>query len=85
VGAPPVDQAITLAPAVLFGIQEKKLLGCFLGGCNSLRDIPRMVALWQAGQLDLEGLVTHRRPLAEVNDAFADLEAGRGIRTVLAL
>ena len=42
-----------------------------------------MVDLWRAGQLDLEGLITHRRPLDEINDAFADMEAGRGIRTVL--
>ena len=83
VGAPSADQAITIAPAVLFGIEEKQLKGCFLGSCNSLRDVPRMVDLWRAGQLDLEGLITHRRPLDEINDAFADMEAGRGIRTVL--
>jgi Zn-dependent alcohol dehydrogenase len=83
VGAPPVDQNITIAPAVLFGIQEKQLKGCFLGSCNSLRDIPRMVDLWRAGRLDLDGLITHRRPLDQINDAFADLEAGVGIRTVL--
>jgi S-(hydroxymethyl)glutathione dehydrogenase / alcohol dehydrogenase len=85
VGAPTADQAITIAPAVLFGIEEKQLKGCFLGSCNSLRDVPRMVDLWRAGQLDLEGLITHRRPLDEINDAFADMEAGRGIRTVLEL
>jgi Zn-dependent alcohol dehydrogenase len=83
VGAPTADQAITIAPAVLFGIEEKQLKGCFLGSCNSLRDVPRMVDLWRAGQLDLEGLITNRRPLDEINDAFADMEAGRGIRTVL--
>jgi S-(hydroxymethyl)glutathione dehydrogenase / alcohol dehydrogenase len=85
VGAPSVDQKITINPAVLFGIAEKKLVGCFLGSCNSLRDIPRLVAMWQAGQLDLEALITHRRPLDEINDAFADLEAGIGIRTVVNL
>ena len=74
---------MALAPAVVFGIEEKQLKGCFLGSCNSLRDVPRMVDLWRAGQLDLEGLITHRRPLDEINDAFADMEAGRGIRTVL--
>jgi S-(hydroxymethyl)glutathione dehydrogenase / alcohol dehydrogenase len=85
VGAAPADQSISIAPAVLFGIEEKRLVGCFLGSCNSLRDIPLMVDLWRAGRLDLEGLITHRRPLEEINDAFADMEAGRGIRTVLEL
>jgi S-(hydroxymethyl)glutathione dehydrogenase / alcohol dehydrogenase len=85
VGAPPLEGKLELDPLVLFGISEKKLMGCFLGSCNSLRDIPRMVAMWRAGQLDLEALVTARRPLDDINDAFADLAAGVGIRTVIDL
>jgi len=85
VGAAPIDEVISIAPAALFTLSEKKLLGCALGSCNSVRDIPRLVALWQAGRLDLEGLVTARRPLGEINEAMADLRAGRGIRTVLTL
>jgi S-(hydroxymethyl)glutathione dehydrogenase / alcohol dehydrogenase len=83
VGAAPIDEAISIAPAALFTIAEKKLLGCTLGSCNSLRDIPRLVDLWRAGRLDLEALVTAVRPLAEINEAAADLRAGRGVRTVL--
>jgi Zn-dependent alcohol dehydrogenase len=85
VGAPPMDQSIVLAPAALFTISGKRLLGCVLGGVNSLYEIPRLIALWQAGRLDLEGLITRRRPLAEINDAMTDLRAGRGVRTVLSL
>jgi len=84
-GAPRMEEAIEIAPAVLFVVTEKKLLGCLLGSSNSLREIPRLVALWQAGRLDLEGLVTARRPLIEINEAVIDLRAGRGIRTVLAI
>ena len=76
---------ITLAPAVILTITEKKLLGCVLGSSNSLRDIPRLIALWQAGRLDLEGLITARRPLSEINEAMDDLRASRGIRTVLSM
>lgn len=85
VGAPPVDQAITLAPASLFVVSGKRLLGCLLGSCNSIRDIPRLLGLWRAGRLDLESMITARRPLAEINEAIADLNAQRGIRTVLSL
>ena len=60
-------------------------MGCFLGSCNSLRDIPRMIAMWRAGQLDLGALVTGHRPLDEINEAFTDLAAGVGIRTVIDL
>jgi Zn-dependent alcohol dehydrogenase len=66
-------------------ISEKKLIGCVLGSVNSLREIPRLVALWQAGHLDLEGLITARRPLSEINAAMDDLRASRGIRTVLTI
>jgi Zn-dependent alcohol dehydrogenase len=85
VGAPPIGEKIEIAPAALFTVTEKKLLGCVLGSSNSLREIPRLVSLWRAGRLDLEALITARRPLAEIDAAFADLRAGRGIRTVLSL
>ncbi len=83
VGAAPIDESISFGPAALFTMSEKKLMGCALGGCQSRRDIPRLVALWQAGRLDFEGLITGRRPLSEINEAAADLRAGRGVRTVL--
>jgi Zn-dependent alcohol dehydrogenase len=85
VGAPPIGEAIALEPAAAFVVSGKKLLGCVLGGVNSLRDIPRLVALWQRGALDLDALITARRPLEEIGVALADLAAGRGIRTVLSL
>ncbi|MFQ5415446.1 MAG: Zn-dependent alcohol dehydrogenase [Myxococcota bacterium] len=85
VGAAPLDQSITIAPAVMLTISGKKLFGCVLGGVNSLREIPRLIALWQAGRLDLDGLITARRPLAEINEAIEDLRAGRGVRTVLSI
>ncbi len=83
VGAPPIDQAIHIAPAALFTIGAKTLKGTLLGSCNSVRDVPRMIALWQNGRLDLDTMITHRRPLAEINEGFDDVRASRGVRTVL--
>ena len=83
VGAAPMDDAIHVAPAALFTLTEKKLIGCALGSCNSVREIPRLLTLWQAGRLDLESLITARRPLADINQALDDLRAARGVRTVL--
>jgi len=85
VGAAPIDQSITITPAVLLTISEKKLIGCVLGSVNSLREIPRLIALWRAGRLDLESLITARRPLAEINEAMEDLRTSRGVRTVLTI
>ena len=83
VGAGGMDQTVTLAPPVLITLTERKLMGCLLGGSNGRRDIPRLLALWRAGRLDLEGMITARRPLAEINEAMADMTAGIGLRTVL--
>jgi len=85
VGAPRIDDTLEIPAPSLFLIQEKKLIGCVLGSSNSLRDIPRFIGLWRAGRLDLEALITARRPLDEIGAAAEDMRAGRGIRTVLEL
>lgn len=83
VGAPPLDQNITIAPAVLFTLSAKRLMGCLLGSMNARRDVPRLLALAASGRLDLAGMITHRYDLAQVNDAVANLQARQGIRTSL--
>jgi Zn-dependent alcohol dehydrogenase len=83
VGVPPLTETLEINPVAMFQTAEKKLLGSLLGSVNARRDIPILIALWQAGRLDLEGLVTSRRPIDQVNDAMDDLRAVRGIRTVL--
>jgi S-(hydroxymethyl)glutathione dehydrogenase / alcohol dehydrogenase len=85
VGAPGFEESLTIPNTLMWGMQEKKLLGCFMGSTNSLRDIPAFLALWRAGQLDLESLITARRPLDEINLGFDDLAAGVGVRTVIDL
>ena len=84
VGVPKMDDAISI-PALFFSMGEKKVTGCFLGSSHPAREFNRLLDLWRAGRLDLEGMVTARRPLEEINEAFADMKAGHGIRTVLDL
>ena len=42
-----------------------------------------MIELYLAGAITTEHLTTTRRPLAEANEALADLASGRVLRTVL--
>lgn len=85
VGVPGLDDPLTMPVPAGFAFAGKRLLGCLLGSCNSLRDIPRFIALAQAGHLDLSALVTGRRPLDEINQAFDDVRTTTGIRTVIEL
>jgi Zn-dependent alcohol dehydrogenase len=60
---------------ILYG--QKRLVGCLGGGCVPDRDFPTFVDWTRDGRLDLDALVTDRYPLDGVNDAVADLRAGR--------
>ena len=82
VGVAPFGDEVSI-PSLVLTLQEKRVLGCYYGSCDPQRDIPRFLRLWQAGRLDLEGLISDRAALSEVNSAFGSMEAGKVIRTVL--
>ena len=53
-------------------------------GSNQFRsDIPILLKLYRQGRLQLDELITTRRPLADVNHAFRAMTAGEVARTVL--
>jgi len=85
VGASMGAESLPLDVVALFITQEKVLRGSLLGSCNSHRDVPRFLALWRRGALELESMISFRRPLDEIDQGLADMRAGRGIRTVLNL
>jgi Zn-dependent alcohol dehydrogenase len=85
VGVPGLEDPFTVPIPALVALQEKKLIGSMLGSCNSLRDIPRLIDLAQSGRLDLGSLITARRGLDEINQAFDDIRSATGIRTVIDL
>jgi Zn-dependent alcohol dehydrogenase len=62
---------------------EKQVVSSLYGSANIRYDIPRLLGLYRRGQLDLEGLVTTRYKLEEVNEGYADMKAGKNIRGVL--
>jgi S-(hydroxymethyl)glutathione dehydrogenase/alcohol dehydrogenase len=53
-------------------------------GSNQFRsDIPAYLELYRQGRLKLDEMVSRRRPLTEINDAFRAMTAGEVARTVL--
>jgi S-(hydroxymethyl)glutathione dehydrogenase / alcohol dehydrogenase len=82
VGLPRADERFSVGGLGL-NLYEKKLIGCYLGSADPRREYGRLLGLADAGLLDLAAMVTDRRPFSEINEAFDDMRAGHGIRTVL--
>ena len=82
VGAGRMEDRVEFSAFELF-FSEKKLLGSYYGSGDVRRDFDRLLGLWRAGRLDLEGMITQRLTLDDLNDAFAALKSGEVIRQVI--
>lgn len=81
IGLMGLDEDITLP----FGhfIAERKVMGCDMGSNQFRTDMPRLVRLYMDGRLNLDDMLTARLPLSKINDGFADMDRGIGIRTII--
>lgn len=70
-------------PAERLAQQELKIVGSYYGSANVRVEFPRLIRLWRSGQLKLEELVTGRISLDDINEGYAAMRAGEGIRTVV--
>lgn len=82
VGAGAMDDFLQLNMFELF-FDEKRILPSMYGGGDVLTSYERAIALWRAGRIDLEGLITHRVRLAEINDALDQMRTGEALRTCI--
>jgi S-(hydroxymethyl)glutathione dehydrogenase/alcohol dehydrogenase len=82
VGVGRLDQPIQFNAFELF-YAEKSLKGSMYGSANVRVDFHRLLRLWKAGKLDLEGMITRRIELEDVNEAFRAMQAGEVIRSVI--
>ncbi|MDM4771523.1 alcohol dehydrogenase [Solimonas fluminis] len=82
VGLPHPSKQFSIS-AVSLVAEERTVKGSYLGSCVPTRDIPRFIALHQAGQLPVEKLLTQTIRLEEINEAFDKLAAGLAVRQVV--
>ena len=59
---------------------EKQLVGSIFGSANPRRDIPRLLRLYQEGQLKLDELVTTTYPIEDINVGYQAMRDGTNIR-----
>jgi len=70
-------------PAVSLVAEERTVRGSYMGSAVPLRDIPRFVALYKAGRLPVDRLLTHTLALDDINAGFDRLAEGRAVRQVV--
>ena len=64
----------------LFDGEGKRIIATQGGGFNPDTDIPRYVAAWRSGHLKIDGIVTHRFPLDQINTALDTVRSGQAVQ-----
>ncbi len=82
VGAGRMEQTIEFNAFELF-FTDKTLKGTLYGSADVRHDFPMLLRLWRAGRLDLEGMITRRLDLSDINDALDAMRRGEVIRQVI--
>jgi S-(hydroxymethyl)glutathione dehydrogenase/alcohol dehydrogenase len=57
--------------------------GSAFGGARGRSDVPKIVDWYMQGKIDIDSLITHKLPLARINEAFDLMHEGKSIRTVI--
>lgn len=82
VGAGRNEDVIEFNAGELF-FMEKRLLGSYYGSADVRFEFIRLINLWKAGRLDLEGMISARLHPSQAQEAFEALKRGEVIRQVL--
>ena len=83
VGVPRLDVMLNLNAAFTFLYTAKTIKGCWYGSADVYNDVPKLLDLWKKGDLKLEELISKEITVDQVNEAFADMQAGTVARSVI--
>ena len=84
VGVPDPSMRVELPLIELFG-RGGAVKSSWYGDCLPTRDFPVLIDLYLRGRFDLDGFVSETIALDEVEDAFAKMEKGEVLRSVVVL
>jgi alcohol dehydrogenase (nicotinoprotein) len=76
------EQTIQL-PGTILTLFRKSIKGSLFGDCNPTTDIPKILGLYQSGDIKLDEIITRTYTLDEVNEGYDDLLNGRNVRGVM--
>src|SRR6188474_1589758 len=81
IGVAGAGQEISTRPFQL--VTGRNWRGTAFGGAKGRRDVPKIVDWYMDGKIEIDPLITHTLPLAEINRAFDLMHEGVGIRSVV--
>jgi S-(hydroxymethyl)glutathione dehydrogenase/alcohol dehydrogenase len=81
IGVAGAGQEIATRPFQL--VTGRTWKGTAFGGARGRTDVPKIVDWYMDGKINIDDLITHVLPFAQINDGFELLRAGSSIRTVV--
>jgi S-(hydroxymethyl)glutathione dehydrogenase/alcohol dehydrogenase len=57
--------------------------GTAFGGARGRTDVPKIVDWYMDGKIEIDPMITHTMPLADINKGFDLMHAGESIRSVV--
>jgi S-(hydroxymethyl)glutathione dehydrogenase/alcohol dehydrogenase len=81
IGVAPAGAEIATRPFQL--VTGRVWKGTAFGGARGRTDVPRIVDWYMDGKIEIDPMITHTMPLAEINTAFDLMHAGKSIRSVV--
>lgn len=82
IGVGAMDKEVSFNGFEIF-FSEKNFMGSYYGSVDVRSDFHRLLSLWKSGQLNLDGMITNRMKIDEINEAFDIMRKGEAIRTVI--
>jgi S-(hydroxymethyl)glutathione dehydrogenase/alcohol dehydrogenase len=84
VGQPGPGKAVSMTNARhMFEGEGKTIKATQGGGFRPELDIPRYVRMWKAGVLNIDGIITARLPLRQINKGIELVKAGKASRVLI--
>src|SRR6202158_1833999 len=81
IGVAPAGAEIATRPFQL--VTGRVWKGTAFGGARGRTDVPKIVDWYMQGKIEIDPMITHVMPLAEINNAFDLMKRGESIRGVV--
>ena len=81
IGVAPAGAEIKTRPFQL--VTGRSWRGTAFGGARGRTDVPRIVDWYMDGKIEIDPMITHVMPLADINKSFELMHSGESIRSVV--